>query len=659
MEQKRPTLWGVSFCMLETNKQIRYLSYFLILLLIAVYYPGLQGGFHFDDYPNIVNNPRIHLQSLDPINLWQAAWSGQTNVTKRPLSVLSFALNTYFTGYSAPMMKITNLVIHMLNGLCIIYLSNLLLLRLISHQNDKKQAKYLSLLIGAIWMLHPLQLTCVLYVVQRMTSLATLFLLLATLSYCKVRAKQLTTQVSWLKFYPVVIFGSLSLLSKEIAVLIPLYLFCIEMFIFKFTCHSEKNKNSLYTMYVCTIIVPVFIGAVYLSLNPEWLAYSGRDFTLTERLMTEMRVVMGYLKAIIIPDIINMGLFSGDTYTISKSLLNPFTTLISGLTIVFALALGIYYRNNYAFLGFGIFWFFSGHALESTFIPLEIAFEHRNYLPSFGIIFAAIYGLFFYFREKNKVRIMTSLCIIFALTLGSVTFIRASYWASPISLALRDVQAHPNSVRANLTIGGFYQASYLKSQLPEQKQQLYEKALYYFNRAEIINPSLVTPIIARSIVTCMQMSAIPIDALESITKILKNNTFNTESELALIILTDRILDGTCKLSSDEYFRIVDAAISSKNLSNISESRLLFGMAAYHDKLLNDHDSALNLVKKAVKKSPNFLNYRIELINFYLAKGLYNEALTELKILEDRDKYGFNAASIKKAYTILESVSHSP
>jgi tetratricopeptide (TPR) repeat protein len=83
------------------------------------------------------------------------------------------------------------------------------------------------------------------------------------------------------------------------------------------------------------------------------------------------------------------------------------------------------------------------------------------------------------------------------------------------------------------------------------------------------------------------------------------------------------------------------------------------MAAYHDKLLNDYDSALSLVKEAIKKSPDFLNYRIELINFYLAKGLYKEALIELKILEDKDTYGFNAASINKAYTILESVSHSP
>jgi len=659
MEHKRPTLWGVSFCMIETNKQIRYLSYFLILLAIAVYYPGLYGGFHFDDFYNIVNNPRIHLQSLDPVELWQAAWSGQTNALKRPLSILSFALNTYFTGYSAPMMKITNLVIHILNGLCIIYLSYLLLLRLFSHQNDKTQAKYLALLIGAIWMLHPLQLTCVLYVVQRMTSLATLFSLLAILSYCKVRTKQFSTTVSWLKLYPVAIFGLLSLLSKEIGVLIPLYLLCIEIFIFKFYCHDKKDVNSLYVIYICTLALPLSLGTAYVLLNPDWLSYGNRDFTLVERLLTEMRVVIGYLKAIVIPDITSMGLYSGDTYTISKSLLSPFTTLLSGLFIVFLLALGVCYRNKYAFLSFGLFWFFLGHSLESTFLPLEIAFEHRNYLPSFGIIFAAIYGLFIYFRKKDKVRIMASLCIILALALGSVTFIRANYWASPISLALHDVQAHPNSVRANLTIGGFYQASYLKSQLPEQKQQLYEKTLYYFNKAEKINPSLVTPIIARSIVTCMQTSAIPNDALDSITKKLKTNPFNTESELALIILTDRILDGTCKLSSDEYFRIVDAAISSKNLSNISESRLLFGMAAYHDKLLNDYDSALSLVKEAIKKSPDFLNYRIELINFYLAKGLYKEALIELKILEDKDTYGFNAASINKAYTILESVSHLP
>ena len=641
---------------MQTNKKIRYISYFLLLLIIAVYYPGLQGGFHFDDYPNIVNNPRIHLQSLDPTELWEVAWGGQTGGLKRPLSVLTFSLNTYFTGLSAPMMKITNLVIHMLNGLCIIYLANLLFTHLFTNQEDKTKAKYLSLLVGAIWMLHPLQLTGVLYIVQRMTSLATLFSLLAILSYCKVRIKQLSRPVSWLKFYPVGIFAILSLLSKEIAILIPLYLFCIEIFIFKFSTHAAKNKHSLYVFYIGALLLPIIIGTSYLLLNPEWLSYSVREFTLIERLMTETRVVMGYLKAIIIPNITNMGLTSGDTYPISKSLLNPVTTLLSGLSILGLVILGIYYRNKLAFFSFGIFWFFSGHALESTILPLEIAFEHRNYLPSFGIIFTVIYGLFFYFRAQNKARTIAALCIIFALLLGGVTYIRANYWQNPVSLAIYDAEHHPDSARANLTMGGVYQNVYANSQQSEQKQKHYELALHYFQKAGSLSSESVAPAIATSIMVCIHTSTVPEENIESIAEMLKNGTLSIESAYAIIILADRLIDGTCKLPSNQYFSLVNAALDNEGISAQIESRLLFSIAEYHDAVLDDFDNTLKLTKAVIDKSPNDLNYKVELINLYFAKGKYKEAQAALEQLEVADRYGFKAATIKKAYKILNRVS---
>ena len=651
-------MWGVSFYMIDNLKSPRYISFFLVLLVIATYFPGLNGGFHFDDYPNIVNNPRIHLQSLDPVDIWQATWSGQTGGIKRPLAVLSFALNTYFTGLSAPMMKITNLVIHLLNGICIIILSNLLLQFLFPNYKDRIKSNYLALLIGAIWLLHPLQLTSVLYVVQRMTSLATLFSLLAIISYCKIRIKQQNKNIHWLYFSLIFLFGLLSLLSKEIAVLIPIYLLCIEFFIFKFKCNTRNNKKFLYCFYLITVIIPGALGVVFLVLNPEWLAYNGRSFTLAERLMTETRVLVDYLKSIIAPNVINMGLLYGDTYTISKSFINPITTLFASLLILILLSIGFYLRNGFSYIGFGIYWFFSGHLLESTIIPLEIAFEHRNYLPSYGIIFALVCGLFIFFDNRNKNHILTVLVISFALVLTSVTFIRASHWENPIMLAIHDVQLHPDSFRANMTVGGYYQGLYYKSKSFKQKQQYYKEAVYYFRKAGKLDPDHVGPIIAESIISCMDSGNFSSSIVRLIKEKLENNDFSTESELGIIILTDRVIDGSCQIPQNSFFEIIDAAMKSKNLSNLSKSRLLYNLAAYHDKILNDSEKALLLAKAAVETSPNFTNYRIELINFYLKKGKFNEALEEVKTLESMDKFGFNAASIRKVYKIFDETNYT-
>ena len=86
-----------------------------------------------------------------------------------------------------------------------------------------------------------------------------------------------------------------------------------------------------------------------------------------------------------LPNLAEMGLHHDD-FVISKTLLSPWTTLpaIAGLL---ALAVGaLVLRKKHPLITFGIVFFFVAHALESTIIPLEIAFEHRNYLPSYNFV---------------------------------------------------------------------------------------------------------------------------------------------------------------------------------------------------------------------------------------------------------------------------------
>src|SRR3989344_2713032 len=103
--------------------------------------------------------------------------------------MLSFALNHYFAGSfndSTPY-KLTNIVIHAVNGLLLFWMMSLVFLRLTQLRPSAQlrtginRNTYLVLasIVAVLWVMHPIQLTSVLYLVQRMTALSGLFTLLA------------------------------------------------------------------------------------------------------------------------------------------------------------------------------------------------------------------------------------------------------------------------------------------------------------------------------------------------------------------------------------------------------------------------------------------------------------------------------------------------
>ena len=49
------------------------LALLLVALTAAAFFPGMSGSFIFDDFPNIVSNPRVHAQTLDYAAIARAA----------------------------------------------------------------------------------------------------------------------------------------------------------------------------------------------------------------------------------------------------------------------------------------------------------------------------------------------------------------------------------------------------------------------------------------------------------------------------------------------------------------------------------------------------------------------------------------------------------
>ena len=128
--------------------------------------------------------------------------------------------------------------------------------------------------------------------------------------------------------------------------------------------------------------------------NPQWLwaGYDLRSFTLFERLLTEGRVLWFYLGLIVFPQLEHLGLYHDDI-AISTGLFTPWTTLPALVGLAWLAFLSWWTRTRAPLVSFGIAWFLIGHAMESTVLPLEIAHEHRNYLPLLGILLAAAWVL--------------------------------------------------------------------------------------------------------------------------------------------------------------------------------------------------------------------------------------------------------------------------
>ena len=440
----------------------------LVLVLAAtVYMPGISGPYVFDDLSNIVHNSSLRIDSLSYQDLSHASFAVQSGPLRRPISMLGFALNYYFAGsfVDATPLKLTNLGIHVLNGLLLFWL-----LRLIRGRLDKLEPpgpqkpgrpgalNNNDLLAGAIallWIVHPINLTSILYVVQRMTSLSALFTLLALVCFLTGRNLMIDQRRLgvWLIGIGVPAFGVLGLFSKETAVLMPLYVLGLEIMLFgnetpwsRLPRLSVNAKRTLSALAVVAAVILLAWAVQY--LLPE---YKDRPFAPWERVITEARVLCFYLFLILLPRISAFGLHHDDI-DISTSLLSPWTTIPSLLSLAALIVFALHVRKQHPLLTIGILWFFTSHLLESTIIPLEIAHEHRNYLASVGVLIAVVYLLDWGSQQLRHPKLWILYPAIVMLFVGT-TWLRASQWADDNSLARYEAIHHPRSTRAQAMLG--------------------------------------------------------------------------------------------------------------------------------------------------------------------------------------------------------------
>lgn len=457
-----------------------------VLLLIVVAYAGsTSGGWYLDDNANIIDNIKLHVVDLSPASLVAAVTAKpgaplEANSLYRPTAMLTFAVNYVFFGTDPFSYHIVNIAIHTITAM-FLYLTLVLLLQSAKMPLAvQQQAATIAVVATLLWCLAPIQTQAVTYIVQRMTSLAGMFTVLAMYLYTRMRVQHPDT-IRAGSIAAIVLMFILGLGSKEIAVLIPLNLLLIELFFFREP--RWTNKNTLYLllsltfMYLVTVLVTNRVNIFSLFASADF-----RPFTAYERLLTEFRIVTYYLFQILVPNANTLTLLHD--VPISTSLLKPPATLAALIFLSALLVAAVASVQKYRLFSFAVLFFFVNHAIESTLIPLELAFEHRNYIPSF-FLFVPIAALLVQtaYRSQSS-RIVRSFCaFVILLYIGVATFNtiqRNHEWTDRAVFWHKEGRLNERSPAAALELGNLY----LQVQEIEVAQKLYGIGLNYLDRAQ-------------------------------------------------------------------------------------------------------------------------------------------------------------------------------
>jgi hypothetical protein len=454
----------------------------LFALLATVVYSGsFRVPWHFDDRPNILENSPVHITQLNPDTFKGALFAHPTQPGKlyRPVSVLSLALNWYAGGDNTLGYHIVNVFIHICAG-WLLFLVVCLLFNTprLKGRYPPDQICFIAALAAALWLIHPINSQAVVYIVQRMTSLAALFSLLTML--CYLRARLTDSAVRQILFFLLAALSwMLAVLSKENAVMMPAALLVLEIIFFP----RERKANSTRSILLSALFAIACMAALVTLVHPQFFntilsSYDHRPFTLVERVLTEQRVLLFYLSLLVFP---RADRFSVDhDITLSTSIISPLTTIVAILINAAAILLALYFRKSRPLLSFGVLFFYVCHLVESGFIALELIFEHRNYLPSmflFVPVAVLASNLLHSSSKPNRVRYLSGVLVMLLIfTLGLGTYKRTLVWLSEESLWADAMTKAPQNARPteNFAVAIFHQYGLPRYQ---EVMELYHEAL--------------------------------------------------------------------------------------------------------------------------------------------------------------------------------------
>jgi hypothetical protein len=608
----------------------------MLLLTGLVYWPALHGGYIFDDGVYFLDNTDVHVTTLHLADWVKAALEQAGTHQFRALSMLSFAANYYFTGLDPFWPKLTNLCIHLLNGVLLFLLLRELLrlwalvrpprvqpesgVAATAAPMDPTGLDTVAVVLAGAWLLLPINLTGVAYVAQRMESLANVFVFLGLFWYLHARRKLYlghggATQL-WMSL---LVCLALGYSAKESAVLLPLYTACADFAVLGLRNRDGRFCRPALWAHAVLLVLPLIAGLAWIA---SWVFRSiagFRTFSIGERLLTEPRVLMDYIGWTLLPNLKSLTFYHDDLIA-SHGLLDPPTTLLAILAVFALLGVALWQRKARPLFCLGLLWFFAGHALTATVIPLELVFEHRNYFPSAGLLLAAASLLALEPGMRlpvAKALIATGFIALFAFT----TFLRAEEWSNPLRLAYSEALKRPDSPRAQYELG----RTLIVAAGEDRQSPLIDEAIKTLERGAFLPDSGIGPL--QALIYLNGRAHRPIDPAlwQAIVQKLQTRA-PTQTDIDSVIFLFRCQQrGDCPPQRQQMLDTFVAALTASR-GNVNL------MSAYADfALLELHDAALaeRMFRGVIAMKPQVAVYRANLVRMLVATGQFDAAGTAI------------------------------
>lgn len=420
---------------------------FLICAAILISsWPSLTGRYYLDTEGHFRSVPYFREPSLSWQKIHDVIFSNPYPAARRFLPTFSFLVENRLFGMSPKSGRIINLFVHFLN----IFLVFILLRRILRLLGRGGPRSNTTALVGSLlWGVNPFHADAVLYVIQRMTLMSASFYLGGALVYLEARERK----KAWLWWLLLSVFFFGGLACKQNAVLLPVGLVVLELALPTKSGESSRIRlKRLFSLIAVLVCLPIS-AALILGYNLTGILgifsdTAGREFSAVERLLTEGRVLVDYLTLLFLPLPGRLSFIF--KYQLSRSLFLPWTTIAAWGFIGCLAGFAFFARKRNPLIWLAVGWFFINHILESTAIPLEIAFVHRNYLPSVFLFLPIAWWIV----SQDRKQLITTVSISLVTVLFLLGWnLRANVWGNPVKFWEDGIRKAPGSLRSYINLG--------------------------------------------------------------------------------------------------------------------------------------------------------------------------------------------------------------
>lgn len=600
-----------------------------LTMLLWILWHGHLGPYILDDQ---LHFPKMENGINDTGSALRWVFSGGANATGRPISYLSFLIDDNAWPTSPGVFKTTNIFIHLLNSLLVLILARKLIKVYRGGYQLQLKDEICALLAMSIWAFQPMHLSAIFMAIQRMTLLMGTFSLLGLIFYVTGREKIANNKKRGYIYITLGIgfWGVLATFSKEPGILICAYAWILELTVFRSLKWNRPVLAVVWKAIFLTLPLLLLVAYyVYSSSGMEQL-YLKREFTAYERVITQARVLVTYLGNIVFPSIGRSGPYHDD-FVHSTGLFNPISTFLAIVIVIGLLITALIYRAKLPVFSSAILFFFTGHSLEASPLPIELYFEHRNYLPSLGICLGLSAAVIYIKKEwlwAGRLLLgFWGLLLVFILYNVSIIWgdrgLQSQFWLTK----------HLGSMRANLDAARYY----LDAGAASTAKQILDKG----KAAAPHNAGL--QLYSYLLDNCKPDYPVRFYEEGALEEIIEDAHFDHASITSIKFLRQNIENSRCKVSYDEVIKIISLYLKNERFnSNDNAKASIYQELASVYAAKKDLNGTLSSLDEVFKAKPQY-NVALNQVYIALVAGLYEEAqifLDKAKSAPRVNKYEF-------------------